>query len=191
MKNLLDYFSNQAQFVAPRIRHITHRLGAMNRTPTLSLFTFECNRWSSYAGVEGAIIHQVHHCAPSLTFHLFLLKSFTLALDTIEQLMEGVGKFLHAFIQKLLGHLVIVDAKLFKSSEYGVCLGNIVLDGEAYPPVVTEVLDGFQGHGVHSVRADEFFGIQDIAIGWVLGAGAGPERSLDMRSSLLKLLEAW
>ena len=79
-----------------------------------------------------------------------------------------------AFIQKLLGHLVIVDAKLFKSSEYGVCLGNIVLDGEAYPPVVTEVLDGFQGHGVHSVRADEFFGIQDIAIGWVLGAGAGP-----------------
>ena len=91
---------------------------------------------------------------PTLTLYLLRCKGLALVLDTSEQLMEGVGKLLHTFILKLLCHLVVVDAELFEGIKFSVSLGNIVLDTVAYSSMVTEVLDSFQRHCVHSLRAD-------------------------------------
>src|SRR5437588_9765563 len=121
---------------------------------------------------------------------LFLLDGLLLTLNAFKQLMEGIGELLHAFILELLGHLVIVNTDFLKSVKFRVSLRNVVLDAKAHSTVIAEVLDGFQRHRIHGVWADEFLCVQYIAVGRVLGTGAGPQRSLYMSAMLLEFLEA-
>ena len=77
-----------------------------------------------------------------------------------------------------------------KGSEKGVGFWDVVLDAVAHPAVIAEVLDGFERHGIHGMRADEFFRVEDVAIGGILRAGAGPEWALHVCSGLLERCKA-
>src|SRR6266699_7029529 len=71
-----------------------------------------------------------------------------------------------------------------------MCARNVVFDAVADLTMIAEVIDGLQRHGVYGVRANQFLSVKHIAIGWILGAGAGPERTLDMCTCMLERLEA-
>ncbi len=48
--------------------------------------------------------------------------------------------------------------------------------------VIAEGVERGGRNGVHRVRPDQFFDVQHVAIGWILGAGAGPEHALRLRA---------
>ncbi len=50
--------------------------------------------------------------------------------------------------------------------------------------MVAECRQGLRRHGVDRVPSDQFLDIDDIAIGRVLGAGAGPEQALHMSARI-------
>src|SRR5216684_7440537 len=104
--------------------------------------------------------------------------------------MEGVCELLHAFVLQLLGDLIVVDAYFFKRCKFGPGLWNVVLDGAADPAMIAEVLDGFQWHGVDGIRANEFLGVEHVAVCRIFRAGAGPKWSLHVRATMFERLVA-
>src|SRR5579859_7853066 len=120
---------------------------------------------------------------------LLLLDSLLLALDTFKQVMERIRELLHTLILQLLGNLSIGNTHLLKGIEFRVGLWNVVIEAAAHLAMVAEVINGFQWHRIYRIRADKFLRIEDIAVGRILGAGAGPERPLHARSVLLEFLE--
>ena len=61
-------------------------------------------------------------------------------------------------------------------------LGDALLQAGARPAVVAEGIHGRRRHGVDRVGADQLLDVEDVAIGRVLGAGAGPEQPLRPRA---------
>src|SRR4030042_3153690 len=52
-------------------------------------------------------------------------------------------------------------------------------------------IQGFQGHGVHGIRPNQWFNIFDVAVGGVFGASAGPEELLSASALGNKSAEAF
>src|SRR5689334_16537066 len=104
--------------------------------------------------------------------------------------MEGVGELLHALILELPSDLIVVDSYCFECVQRSLSLRNIFLDGEADSPMVAEVLDGFQRHSIDGIGADEFLSVEHVAVCRIFCAGAGPEWTLYMRTTMLERLEA-
>src|SRR5579859_5501759 len=107
-------------------------------------------------------------------YSLLLFDGVFLVLDASEELVERVGEFLYAFVEQLLGDLVVMDADLLQGIEGGLCARDIILDAVASATVVTEVLDCLQWHGIDGIGSNQFFCIQYVPIGGIFGASAGP-----------------
>src|SRR5579875_3983817 len=118
------------------------------------------------------------------------LDGLMLAFDPLEQIMEGIGELLHALILQLLRDLIVMNADLLQLVKRGAGAIQIIFDTVAYSAVIAEVLDGLQRHCVHGIRADQFLGIEHVAVCRVLGAGAGPERALHSCAGVLERFEA-
>src|SRR2546428_5979733 len=125
-----------------------------------------------------------------LAFDLLGFDGFLFTGDSCKELVEGIGEFLHTFVLELLCYLVVIDVDFLKGSEKGVGFWDVVLDAVAHLAVIAEVLDGFERHGIYGMRADEFFRVEDVAVGGILSAGAGPEWALHVCSSLLERYKA-
>src|SRR5579885_3596567 len=127
---------------------------------------------------------------PLLVRCLLRRQSLLFGVDGLEEIVERVGELLHALDQQLVRDLSVADADGFQRLKQGNRAGDIVVDGDAGVAVIAEVLDGFQRHGINGIGADQFFGVHDIAVGRVLRAGAGPQRSLHHCAAMLERLEA-
>src|SRR5947209_8976084 len=134
-------------------------------------------------------LHNIH-VPGSGTCCLSFFDGLSLVLDGLEQFMERVSKLLHALVLQLLGHLIIRDADLFQLCKFGLSSCNVVFNAKAYLAVIAEVLDSLQRHGVYGLRTDQFLCIENVAVGRVLGAGAGPEWTLHPCARVLERLEA-
>ena len=75
-------------------------------------------------------------------YSLLLFDRVFLVFDASEELMERISEFLHAFVEQLLGHLIVMDAKSLQVTEGNVCFGDVVFDAAADATVVaaTELL---------------------------------------------------
>ncbi len=101
--------------------------------------------------------------------------------DATDQLVVRVSELLDAVIEQLLRHRLHVDPGLGELIHHPVGARVIGFDGvPGDDSVVQECLDGRGRHGVHRVRADQRFGVDDVSVVGVLGAGARPEWALHM-----------
>jgi hypothetical protein len=105
--------------------------------------------------------------------------------------MEGIRKLLNAFVLELLRDSVIMNADLLKGIEFCPGLVEVIFDGRLDDAMVAEVLDGFERHGIDRIRPDQLLGVQDVAVGRVFGAGAGPQGTLQVRAVLKMRLNSW
>src|SRR5947209_6374800 len=135
-------------------------------------------------------VHQTTRRQNCLMGGLLLLNGFLFGFNTLEELVEGVCKFLYAFILQLLRHLSIMDADLLKGVKFRASLIDVVFDTSAYAAMVTEVFNCLQRHRINGVWTDQFLSIEHIAVCWILGAGTGPQWPLYMGTFLLEWLEA-
>ena len=76
-----------------------------------------------------------------------------------------------------------------RSSHNLVGAGVVGIDCARDRAVVEECLHRCHRHRVHGVRADQCVDVENIAIGRVLGAGAGPQWTLNHRSGRGQLAE--
>ena len=113
------------------------------------------------------------------------------ARDGGEQLVEGIGKAPHAVLGQLGGHRVDGNAACFERGHGLLGRADILLQARTHAAMVAEGVHGLRRHGVDGVGADQFLDIEHVAVGGVLGAGAGPEQPLRMRAARLQLLPAF
>src|SRR5579859_6586652 len=113
-----------------------------------------------------------------------VLTLFSLLLDFLihggDQLVEGIVKELDGFVQKLASDVLHGDSGLFKIGHSLVSRGEIGVERTADDTVIAEGVHGGRRNRVDGLRADQLFDIENIAILWIFGAGAGPEQALRM-----------
>ena len=98
--------------------------------------------------------------------------------DGIEQGLERVLEELHGIGEELVGDFLHGDASGFEIGHGFVSGVDTVGEARAKFAVIAEGVEGCGRDGVHSVRTDEFFDVDYVAVFRIFGASAGPEESL-------------
>src|ERR671931_971536 len=105
-----------------------------------------------------------------------------LRADAVEELREGVGELLDAFLLEDADDVVVVDARFRELLEEPSGLVDPPLQGQRDLAVVLEGLDRLFRHRVHGLGADELLDVHHVSIGRVLRGGRGPEAPLRRRA---------
>src|SRR5277367_1571964 len=95
---------------------------------------------------------------------------------------EGFVEDFYAVIEKLVGAFFHGDAGLREIGHDGGGAGNVFGEAVAELAVIAESVKGGGRNGIDGVRADQFFDVDHVAIFGILGAGAGPEEALSLRT---------
>ena len=106
----------------------------------------------------------------------------TLLRDRAEQLVESFGEQLHAVFDQRIGNRVERNAALREIGKNALGIRDVLLKAIARLAVIAESIECRRRHGVDRVAADQLLDIEDIAVGFVLGAGGRPQQTLNLRA---------
>src|SRR5665213_3081925 len=106
------------------------------------------------------------------------MKLCDFGLDSSAQRIEGLLETCDTVAQQLRCHVVDTYASFLNCREISARLSHVGVDGARHNSVVAEIFDRLRRHRIHGVRPDQRLYIKYIAVRGVLGAGAGPERTL-------------
>ncbi len=110
--------------------------------------------------------------------------------DPPDQLVVGIGEGLHPGDQQVLGDLLHADADPGQVVDGSLGTLPILTHGVGLDnSVVAEGLDGGRRHGVDGVGTDQRLGVDHVSVVGVLGAGARPQRSLQVAAGVPQLSE--
>ena len=107
-----------------------------------------------------------------------------------EQIIRRIGKELHAVLDEMLGHAWQIQAQPFGFRQDVPRLFQPLAQRVLGTAMRAEGIHGRGRHGVDRIAADQLLDVQHIAIGLVLGAGAGPEQALRIGARCRQLLPA-
>src|ERR1019366_1009121 len=171
-----------ADYVEPPQTVVDHRrMGAVPRLPQVRVAVPDARR--DVAGACRVERDLRRSGVDALTFAVAGSEPVDLFGDAADQLVVRVGELFDAVVEQLLRHRIHVDAGFGKLLHHPVRARIVGLDGVAgHHPVVLECLDGRWWHRVHGVGTDQGLGVDDVSIVGVLGTGARPERSLNVRT---------
>ena len=96
----------------------------------------------------------------------------------VEQSLERVGEEFHAVLQQLLRDFLHRNSGFRQIFHRFGSSGNILGQARAQLAVIAERIESGRRNRVHSVGADQFFNVKNVAILGILGAGAGPKEPL-------------
>ena len=111
-----------------------------------------------------------------------------LFLDVGQQRGEGIGEGLDAVGEELVRDLGHADARGFERVQQPLGLRDGWLQRGRGLPVLQEAVQGGGRHGVDGIGRDERLDVEYVAVGGVLGAGAGPQGPLHPRALGLQRL---
>src|SRR5215210_4431157 len=103
-----------------------------------------------------------------------------------QEVAARVAEGAHAVAVELGGEARKVDAGFLGAEESVLGFVCVDVQGTADVAVVGEGAQGGFGHGVDDVGGDEALDVEDVGVGGVLGAGAGPERSLRVGAGVVQ-----
>ena len=116
------------------------------------------------------------------------LERGALGCDHRQQFVPGFYKRLRAFILKLRGQGVHVDAGLRKLGQDFFSITTVRRHDRANFAMIREGFQRRLGHRVHCERRGERFDVENIRSLRILGAGAGPEQTLRPGAGIIRAL---
>ena len=111
-----------------------------------------------------------------------------LALKAAEKLVVGLAEGPHALPLELGGDVVEIHTGIICGGEHVLGSRDVSIHGASRFAVVGERAQRLLGHRVHHVGAHELADIDHVGVVRILGAGAGPQRSLRAGSKAAQAL---
>ena len=107
-----------------------------------------------------------------------------------EEIVEGLGEGFDALVDQRAGDAGEIEAEALGFGQ-GV-FGAVDIFGQrgAHGAVVAKGVHGGGRHGIDGFVADQLFDVENVGVGFVLGAGAGPEEALRVCALFLEGLPA-
>ena len=99
-------------------------------------------------------------------------------------------KSLDPLLLELSGNGSEIDAHLRELGHDLAGLGQALLDRRQHLAVIAECIQGGSGHGIDGIGTNQFRGIEDVGILWILGARRSPQHPLHSRPALRQPLKA-
>jgi len=92
-------------------------------------------------------------------------------LERVEELLERAGELLDALAVQGFGDVVVVHASASETVDERPGLREVVFETGFGLSVVVVLLDGFFGHRVDGVGADQLLDVDGVGVVGVLGGG--------------------
>src|SRR5436305_7216425 len=151
--------------------HSRPRLCSAARLPVFERSVYCLLEWQGKIGVLG------------LDFGLTGYRFSFFFLDGCNQLVKSIVEELDCVFQKFIGDVFHGDAGFFQVSHRLVSGSKVGIQGAAYLAMIAEGIKSGWRNGVDRVRADQFLEVHHVSVIRILGAGAGPQQALSLRST--------
>src|SRR5580704_19274289 len=103
-------------------------------------------------------------------------------IDGFQELVKSFREQTDPVISQLVGYFLDRDPNV-PQSRHGAIRGfHILSQTGPRMTVIAESIEGCRRNGVHSVGPDQFLDVHHVAVVRILGAGAGPENALCLRT---------
>jgi len=102
-----------------------------------------------------------------------------LLFQSVHQLVEGLIEFFDSFAFELPSHLIESDAELGQAPQNGGCFLDRLGEPRFRLAMIPIGVERLHCDRVNGVEADKRFDVLEVAVSWILGAGAGPKQALN------------